>query len=396
MIKISSVSKHFSIKSHPLSILKSLLFKKNSVKFFTAVSNININIKRGEVFGIIGRNGAGKSTLLQLVCGTLSPSNGKIDVKGTIGALLELGAGFHPDFTGIENIYLTASIMGLTKKQTDKYLNRIIEFAGINEFINMPVSTYSTGMSMRLAFSIATTTSPDVLIIDEALSVGDQEFSQKSFNRIMELRDNGTTILFCSHSTYQVEALCDRVVWLEKGKIIKLGPAKEVTMSYQENQEVHSYKKATPNDNASHNDNKSIANIKKIEFFKNGNLTPNNITLMSRVDELKTKVYFYAKHSVPSLALSIRKISGEIIASAGSLNDDCGYILAEDGKKYFEIDFPKISLLKGNYYIDITLFCKHGINTLDFATRVFEFKISQDDMEQGVAHLNHKWVGQIK
>ena len=221
MIKISSVSKHFSIKSHPLSILKSLLFKKNSVKFFTAVSNININIKRGEVFGIIGRNGAGKSTLLQLVCGTLSPSNGKIDVKGTIGALLELGAGFHPDFTGIENIYLTASIMGLTKKQTDKYLNRIIEFAGINEFINMPVSTYSTGMSMRLAFSIATTTSPDVLIIDEALSVGDQEFSQKSFNRIMELRDNGTTILFCSHSTYQVEALCDRVVWLEKGKIIK-------------------------------------------------------------------------------------------------------------------------------------------------------------------------------
>lgn len=392
MIDVTSLTKEFQIFSKLSSTCKELFFKASHSKKTVALSNINFHVNMGEVLGIIGRNGAGKSTLLQLICGTLTPTAGTVSVNGKIGALLELGAGFHPDFTGIENIYLNASTMGLSKKQIDKILDQIVDFADIGEYINHPVRTYSTGMSMRLAFSVATSTSPDVLVIDEALSVGDQEFSQKSFNRIMELRDMGTTILFCSHSTYQVEALCDRVLWLEKGKMVKLGPSKEVTTAYQEDQEVLSYQSEKQIGTSVADQNVNNSRIKKIEFFKNGNQCSRTISMNSRSDYLKIKVWFHAVKNEPTLAITIRKISGEIVASAGSLNDKSSYLINAEHQRYFEIDFPKISLLKGNYYIDVSLFCEYGINTLDYATRVLELKILQNDLEQGVAHLNHKWV----
>ena len=208
----------------------------------------------------------------------------------------------------------------------------------------------------------------------------------------MELRDIGTTILFCSHSTYQVEALCERVLWLEKGKMVKLGPAKEVTTAYLEDQEIQSYKLEKPLGKSVADQNTSNSQIKKIEFFKNGESCSNTTSMYSRTDDLKVKVLFHAVKNEPTLAITIRKNSGEIVASAGSLNDKSSYLINAANQKYFEIDFPKISLLKGNYFIDVSLFCEHGINTLDYATRVLELKIFQNDLEQGVAHLNHKWI----
>ena len=392
MIEIQSLTKEFSLHRKTLFNFKNPFLRKKSANSIIALSEINLFVDQGEVLGVIGRNGAGKSTLLQIICGTLTPSSGSVSVSGKIGALLELGAGFHPDFTGIENVYLNASMMGLSKRQVDEALEHIVDFADIGDFINSPVRTYSTGMSMRLAFSVATSTSPDVLIIDEALSVGDQEFAQKSFNRIMELRDMGTTILFCSHSTYQVEALCERVLWLEKGKMVKLGPAKEVTTAYLEDQEIQSYKHEKPLGKSVADQNASNSQIKKIEFFKNGESCSNTTSMYSRTDDLKVKVLFHAVKNEPTLAITIRKNSGEIVASAGSLNDKSSYLINAANQKYFEIDFPKITLLKGNYFIDVSLFCEHGINTLDYATRVLELKIFQNDLEQGVAHLNHKWI----
>ena len=392
MIEIQSLNKEFSLHRKTLFNFKNPFLRKKSANSIIALSEINLFVDQGEVLGVIGRNGAGKSTLLQIICGTLTPSSGTVSVNGKIGALLELGAGFHPDFTGIENVYLNASMMGLSKRQVDEALEHIVDFADIGDFINSPVRTYSTGMSMRLAFSVATSTSPDILVIDEALSVGDQEFAQKSFNRIMELRDMGTTILFCSHSTYQVEALCERVLWLEKGKMVKLGPAKEVTTAYLEDQEIQSYKLEKPLGKSVADQNASNSQIKKIEFFKNGESCSNTTSMYSRTDDLKVKVLFHAVKNEPTLAITIRKNSGEIVASAGSLNDKSSYLINAANQKYFEIDFPKITLLKGNYFIDVSLFCEHGINTLDYATRVLELKIFQNDLEQGVAHLNHKWI----
>jgi lipopolysaccharide transport system ATP-binding protein len=199
---------------------------------FVALAPLSLKVQRGEALGLIGRNGAGKSTLLQMVCGTLNPSSGSVEVNGKIGALLELGAGFNPEFTGRENVYLAAAVMGLSSAETDALYESIVEFSGIREFIDQPVKTYSSGMYVRLAFSIATSANPDILVIDEALSVGDGAFAKKSFERIMQLKAQGTTVLFCSHSMYQVESFCDRAVWLDHGQVQMEGPASDVVAAY--------------------------------------------------------------------------------------------------------------------------------------------------------------------
>ena len=199
---------------------------------FVALAPLNLQVRRGEALGLLGRNGAGKSTLLQLVCGTLNPSSGSVVVNGKIGALLELGAGFNPEFTGRENVYLAAAVMGLSGAETDALYESIVEFSGIRKFIDQPVKTYSSGMYVRLAFSIATSANPDILVIDEALSVGDGAFAKKSFERIMQLKEQGTTVLFCSHSMYQIESFCDRAVWLDHGKVQMEGAASAVVAAY--------------------------------------------------------------------------------------------------------------------------------------------------------------------
>jgi len=188
-----------------------------------ALRDVDLAVPAGEVVGIVGRNGAGKSTLLQMVCGTLAPSAGRLRVNGRVAALLELGAGFSPEFTGRENVYMNAAILGLNRAQVEQRLDDILAFADIGAFVDQPVKTYSSGMFMRLAFSVATSVSPDVLVIDEALSVGDGAFARKSFDRIMQLKEQGKTILFCSHSMYQIEALCSRALWIDHGSVRLLG-----------------------------------------------------------------------------------------------------------------------------------------------------------------------------
>lgn len=199
---------------------------------FHALKNITFEVKRGETFGIVGRNGSGKSTLLQLICGTLFPTHGSVQVNGRIAALLELGAGFNPEFTGRENVYLNGSVLGLSKEEIDSRFDTIAEFADIGEFIEQPVKSYSSGMYVRLAFAVAINVQPDVLIVDEALAVGDEAFQRKCFARIQNLRDSGSTILFVSHSAGIVTELCDRAILLDQGELISQGGPKLVVSKY--------------------------------------------------------------------------------------------------------------------------------------------------------------------
>ena len=201
---------------------------------FWSLRDVSLELKRGEVLGVVGVNGAGKSSLLQLICGVLQASSGAVQVRGRIAALLELGAGFNPDFTGRENIELNATLLGLSPQEIKDKMQSIIEFSGIENFIDQPVKTYSSGMYVRLAFSIATSVEPDILVIDEALSVGDGAFARKSFDRIMALKDKGVTILFCSHNIYQVESLCERAIWLDHGQVKASGPAHQVCLKYNQ------------------------------------------------------------------------------------------------------------------------------------------------------------------
>ena len=207
-------------------------FRRNREHDFYALKNVSFQVDEGERVAIVGRNGAGKSTLLSLVCGLAAPEKGRVEVSGKIAALLELGSGFHPDLTGRENVYLNASLLGFTRARTDALFDSIVEFSGIGEFIDEPLRTYSSGMLVRLAFSVALNLEPSILIIDEVLAVGDQAFQEKCFEKVLEFRDSGKTLLCVSHSPAILLKLCDRALWLDHGELMMDGKALAVLEAY--------------------------------------------------------------------------------------------------------------------------------------------------------------------
>ena len=235
MFEVKGLGKSYQIYEKPHHRLMQMLLGrigKSYYREFWALKDITFSVPKGQIVGILGKNGAGKSTLLQIICGTLAPSHGEVQVRGRVAALLELGSGFNPEFTGIENIYMNAQILGLTREQTDAKLDDILAFADIGDFVHQPVKTYSSGMFARLAFAVVIHVEPDILIVDEALSVGDAWFQHKSMARMKQLMESGCTVLFVSHSIDAVRALCDEAIWLEKGLVKMQGSVTEVTNAY--------------------------------------------------------------------------------------------------------------------------------------------------------------------
>lgn len=235
IISCEQVSKIFRRSSGTKLIRHHLsgLWKRREEQDFYALKNVTFDVKDGESVGVIGGNGAGKSTLLSLVTGLGKPDQGRLEVKGKIAALLELGSGFHPDLTGTENLRLNAALLGFTRKQTIAMFDSIVEFSGVGDFINEPLRTYSSGMAVRLAFSVAVNLNPDILIVDEVLAVGDQAFQAKCYERIRELRRSGKTLLFVSHNAGTVLELCDRALWLDHGELVMQGASASVIAAYQ-------------------------------------------------------------------------------------------------------------------------------------------------------------------
>jgi lipopolysaccharide transport system ATP-binding protein len=236
IISCEGVSKIFRRTTGPKLIrhhLADVLKKRSAENDFYALKNVTFEMMNGESLAVVGSNGAGKSTLLSLVTGLAKPERGRLEVNGKIAALLELGSGFHPDLTGAENLRLNAALLGFTRKQTDALFESIVEFSGVGEFINEPLRTYSSGMGIRLAFSVAVNLNPDILIVDEVLAVGDQTFQMKCFERIREMRRAGKSLLFVSHSAGMVLELCDRALWLDHGELIMQGDAAGVIEAYQ-------------------------------------------------------------------------------------------------------------------------------------------------------------------
>ncbi len=242
-IRIDGLSKCYQIYAQPRDRLKQFVMprlrraaalkQRDYFREFWALRDFSLTVNRGETVGIIGRNGSGKSTLLQLVCGTVTPTSGSIDVEGRVAALLELGAGFNPEFTGRENVVLNAAVLGIDAAIMETKFAHIAAFADIGPFIDQPVKTYSSGMLVRLAFAVAIHVEPKVLIVDEALSVGDFAFQNKCVQRLRKMRDEGVTLLFVSHDLNTVQTICDRVVWLEHGRVVMAGNPIEVCQEYQ-------------------------------------------------------------------------------------------------------------------------------------------------------------------
>ena len=383
---------------------------------FVALAPLNLQVQRGEALGLVGRNGAGKSTLLQMVCGTLNPSSGSVVVNGKIGALLELGAGFNPEFTGRENVYLAAAVMGLSGSETDALYESIVEFSGILEFIDQPVKTYSSGMYVRLAFSIATSANPDILVIDEALSVGDGAFAKKSFERIMQLKEQGTTVLFCSHSMYQVESFCDRAVWLDHGQVQMEGPASKVVAAYTDSlrgsDETQSEKNASvmaalagvavgDDDEVAQDASgtssgvaarSGLTRITDIEVNVDGK-TGRHLEAVSMQSDVQITVKFESDPSqpCPTFATGFALPDGQIFTSAYTLFDGIHIERDAAGCGHATVVFHKLPLMKGRFSVGAYLFDERALHVYDVVLQAATVNVVQDGVHQGFVQLPHTW-----
>lgn len=238
IIRVEDVSICFNMSKERVDNLKewAIKFAKRQLQFeeFWALKNINLDIKRGESVGLIGANGSGKSTLLKTMAGVLKPTKGKVTITGSIAPLIELGAGFDQDLTARENIFLNGAVLGYSKAEMEGFFDDIVDFSELREFLDVPVKNFSSGMFARLGFAIATVVRPDILICDEILAVGDFKFQEKCRNRILKMKEEGTTILFVSHSTGDVEKICEKAAWIQKGDLIMYGDAEQVCAAYSE------------------------------------------------------------------------------------------------------------------------------------------------------------------
>ena len=417
-IHAQNLGKQYVLGASPYQRLWQLLVgSSSSLSHFSALSGVDIHIAQGESVGIIGQNGAGKSTLLQLLCGTLTPSTGQLEVNGQVAALLELGAGFNQDFTGRENILFSAALYGMQALHIEKHLQEIIDFADIGEFIDQPVRTYSSGMYVRLAFAIATSVQPDILVIDEALSVGDGAFARKSFDRIMQLKQSGVTLLFCSHSLFQVESLCSRCIWLHQGQVMAQGPSAEVIAKYNDWLSQQAVAKAPFSriEQATASDATADAAVTELnpepvpspQSFKGAagsvrftnlkahcdDLGGTALTARSGQSLLSVDFEFMADPQlpIPNLALVVYSADGKIVCSTGTWIDGISLTRGADGIGRASLNFPKLPLLKGQYSLTAFLMCERAVHVYEAVEHFATVQVSQPHLEQGLFSIPHQW-----
>jgi len=397
VIEIQEVKKHFKIYFDKGQTFKEkILFQeRNQYEERQVLDGISFQVEQGEAIGLIGQNGCGKSTLLKLMSKIIYPDSGKIKIKGRISSLIELGAGFHPDMTGRENIYTNASIFGLTKKEIQQRIDSIIAFSELEDYIDSPVRIYSSGMYTRLAFSVAINVDADILLIDEILAVGDASFQAKCLDKLLEIKARGTTIVIVSHSLVQIEQICNRSLWIEKGKIRMDAPPNEVHPNYltymgqkkQEGKEKKSNETVLKNSGEEKKERK--AEILYAELIgENGNrtgtyFTGEKVTLRilyrakpSKLDGVLIGLLFFRKDNVTCYGTNTLR---ERIAPIS---------LKESGEILCEIE--KMNLVKGSYWIDIAIRSKDML-PYDYKAKAVEFHISSVVDEVGIAKLDHIW-----
>ena len=401
-ISISNLGKCYHIYDKPRDRLFQMFMRSRRQYYreFWALRNVSLDIGKGEVLGIVGKNGAGKSTLLQLFCSTLHPTEGSVVVNGRVAALLELGAGFNPEFSGRENVFLSGTVMGLTRQEITARYDEIVEFSGIGEFIHQPVKTYSSGMYVRLAFAVATSVKPDILVIDEALSVGDGEFARKSFDRILELKKSGATVLFCSHSLYQMEAFCDRVLWLDHGTPVMLGEPQEVLSKYtaflrgdattkQGKEPDVSTPEPTPETPRMLS---GEARFTSVEVALDGK-TGRHLLGRSGASTLKVKAEFASDPSLPAPTIGVMIQYGPQLAVTCAVTRSDQIMVLRDarGNGSVEVTFPDLSLRKGPYQVEVYLGCEQALHFYDVFRCPVDFELEDPLPEPGLTILPHTW-----
>ena len=396
-INLQAVSKTYRNYDNSWTYLKQILTKREQSQQIHALHPLDLQIPHGQVVGLVGHNGAGKSTLLKIVTGTLIPDAGGIcEVHGRVAALLELGGGFHPDMTGHENIYLSGTAMGLAIEQVDALYDSITAFADIGEFIQQPVKTYSSGMFVRLAFAVATCTEPDILIIDEALAVGDGAFARKSFDHIMQFRAEQKTILFCSHSLYQMEKICDRVIWLDHGQVKMQGSSTQVLSAYSQFIEQQLLDSSSPESKQQHSpENTEVAQLHSITAGKvYDQLDQQHLEFQQGQIDCYLKISFSYAASLPppTIGVAIMRQDGLLISSMGTHHAD-GFSLpsSQYGDLTVLLHLKDLPLLRGDYQFDVYLGCEDAIHPYAQAIAAITFSVVQEQVLPGIVKMQHDW-----
>ena len=349
---------------------------------FWALENVSLTVKPGEILGIIGKNGAGKSTILKILAQVTQPNAGEIIVKGKIGALIEIGAGLNPELTGIENIYLYGAIVGMRRREIDKKFNAIVEFSGLTDFLNTPVKFYSSGMFLRLGFSITVHTNPEILLVDEILAVGDHTFQSSCLKKIEEIKNNGTAIIFISHNLSLVRNLCDRSLLLDRGVIIDDGPSGEV---------VNRYWKTFKSEQVNQYIRYGIGKV-KIEAVEISHADVNRTNEMSGGQALKIRVrYASPTHPLPWLNIGVgiyKSLDNTYLANMNTQLD--GYRW-NPTSKHIDLIIDGVNLLEGEYYVNVVAFKDTEALPYDFWGRAATFQIIRPGKYRGLITFDHKW-----
>jgi ABC-type polysaccharide/polyol phosphate transport system ATPase subunit len=386
-IRARQLGKCYRIYDKPQDRLKQALWRgrRQYYQEFWALQDVSFTIERGETVGVIGRNGSGKSTLLQLIAGTLTPTVGLCDVNGRVAALLELGAGFNPDFTGRENVYMNAAILGFSTVETDARYADIVSFAEIGEFIDQPVKTYSTGMYLRLAFAVAVSVDPDILLVDEALAVGDVRFQAKCLERMRTIQQRGATIVFVSHSLEQVKRFCHRCVWLDGGRLVMDGEAAWVTDRYLDHMTVRTDDgTVTGSASALFPGQGALARICAVELSSDTLRTQDSLQVTITYEILERELTPFLL-GVALLTANRNYIFGPNTALDGVT------IPSTVGRHSVVYSIPRVPLLGGTYMIDVALFLDRGLVCLDAQLEAARFVVHAPYVTEGLVHIEHSW-----
>lgn len=396
MIEIDNLVKTYKLYSKPIDRLKEALSisKKKYHQDFNALNGISISVQKGEALGILGKNGSGKSTLLKLITGVLSPSSGSLKVNGRISAILELGAGFNPEYTGRENVYLNGLMMGYTREQMSERIQPIIDFADIGEFIDQPVKVYSSGMFARLAFAVSINVDPEILIVDEALAVGDIRFQTKCIDKMKELKAKGTTILFVSHATEQVKRFCNRAVWLKDGEIISDGESSEVVDLYEDYMKyadlVFAEKKSTVDQEPNEPDFVIPDNCELLSCIQNATINKDNFKTFDTLEVEVVYDVYEEKIDDILLGVAIYTPDREYIFGPNTFLEKV-QIPRQRGRHIVKYIIPRLPLLGGTYCIDVGVFNNEGLVCLNYKQDTLRFTVTNNYFSEGLIYMEHRW-----
>lgn len=410
-IEVRHVSKSFKVYLDKGQTIKEkvLSSKRRKYEVRNVLEDISFDVKKGEGIGLIGHNGCGKSTMLKLLTKIMYPDSGTIKMKGRVSSLIELGAGFHPDMSGRQNIYINASIFGLTKKEIDERLEDIIAFSELEEFIDNPVRTYSSGMYMRLAFSVAINVDADILLIDEILAVGDAAFQAKCFNKIKEIKAAGTTIVIVSHALSQIEEICERSIWIHKGLVRSSGKPKDVHEEYaryvldkrieiadkelkRQNQKKQLQLKEKIKEQEKTSEKEQVQQ-KAVEIIDTRMYDIHGVerSMFKTGDKCTIKISYKVNRPATGMlfAAGINRIDGVLFYSMKMRTDrEKGYNLDQDG--VIELTIEELTMLPNLYVMDVALE-NEELQIIDYVTDAYRFEIVSEKNDEGISRLKHTW-----